>query len=169
MSRATASGGTSTRNSAASSTDSSEGGASPREGGGGSNRPDGSNRKDYRKQEKRRGNSRRGGRRRRKKKNPEGATEGSGGGAPAAGVVASGLDFVYPPENVGLLESLAGAGATWEEIATTLKGDGGALVVRDALLNVNLANELVASLQQLPMVGAGPCTEFRYGPIDMVG
>lgn len=33
------------------------------------------------------------------------------GGAPAVGVLASGLDFVYPPENVALFECIAGAGA----------------------------------------------------------
>jgi hypothetical protein len=51
--------------------------------------------------------------------------------------------------------NIAGAGKTWDEIATSLEGAGGAVVVRGALLNVNLANELVASLQQLPMVPAG--------------
>lgn len=51
--------------------------------------------------------------------------------------------------------NVAGAGTTWDEIASSLEGAGGAVVVRGALLNVNLANELVSSLQGLPMVPAG--------------
>jgi AsmA protein len=56
---------------------------------------------------------------------------------------------------IDLNVNIAGAGKTWEEIAASLEGAGGAVVVRGALLNVNLANELVASLQQIPMVPAG--------------
>jgi hypothetical protein len=57
--------------------------------------------------------------------------------------------------------NVAGAGKTWEEIATSLEGAGGAVVVRGALLNVNLANELVASLQSIPMVPSGLADRLR--------
>ncbi len=57
--------------------------------------------------------------------------------------------------------NMAGAGATWEEIVTTLEGDGGALVVRGSLLNVNLANELLAGIEGLPLVGSGVGDRIR--------
>jgi hypothetical protein len=50
--------------------------------------------------------------------------------------------------------ALDGAGSTWEQISKTLSGDGNALVVKGALLNVNLARELVAGVQKIPMVPA---------------
>ena len=56
---------------------------------------------------------------------------------------------------ISLAATISGAGQEWEQIATSLAGNGDAAVVKGALLNVNLANELVASLQQLPLVPAG--------------
>jgi hypothetical protein len=57
--------------------------------------------------------------------------------------------------------NVAGAGKTWDEIATSLEGAGGAVVIRGALLNINLANELVANLQTLPLVPAGLADRLR--------
>lgn len=56
---------------------------------------------------------------------------------------------------IDLTLNLAGAGREWPAIATSLSGGGGAMVVRGALLNVNLANELVSSLQSIPLVPSG--------------
>lgn len=55
---------------------------------------------------------------------------------------------------IDLSVNLAGAGKTWEEVSSTLEGDGGAVVIRGALLNVNLANELIAGIRSLPLVPA---------------
>jgi uncharacterized protein involved in outer membrane biogenesis len=55
---------------------------------------------------------------------------------------------------IDLNVNLVGSGKTWEEISTTLEGDGGAVVIRGALLSVNLANELIAGIQSLPLVPA---------------
>jgi uncharacterized protein involved in outer membrane biogenesis len=53
---------------------------------------------------------------------------------------------------IDLSLNAAGAGREWKDIATSLEGSGGAVVVRGSLLNVNLANELIGGIQGLPMV-----------------
>jgi uncharacterized protein involved in outer membrane biogenesis len=49
---------------------------------------------------------------------------------------------------------LAGQGKEWPDIAKTLTGKGGALVLEGSLLNVNIANQIVSSIQGMPMVPA---------------
>lgn len=56
---------------------------------------------------------------------------------------------------------LAGAGKEWKEISRTLSGEGGALVVRGALLNVNFASDLFANLEQIPMVDRAALARVR--------
>ncbi len=51
--------------------------------------------------------------------------------------------------------NIGGQGKTWEELQKTLSGDGGALVIEGAFLNVNLAQQLFNSVQSMPMVPAG--------------
>lgn len=48
--------------------------------------------------------------------------------------------------------SLAGAGNSWQQIAKTLSGKGSTIVIEGALLNVNVAKQLVSSIQALPLV-----------------
>jgi uncharacterized protein involved in outer membrane biogenesis len=58
---------------------------------------------------------------------------------------------------VGRLDAdlqIAGQGKGWEDIARTLSGQGGALVIEGALLNVNIASQIVSSIQGMPMVPA---------------
>lgn len=47
---------------------------------------------------------------------------------------------------------VAGAGKDWTQIAKSLTGKGNALVLEGALTNFNLANQIVSSLQGMPMV-----------------
>jgi len=49
---------------------------------------------------------------------------------------------------------LGGQGKDWTQIAKTLSGKGGADVLEGALTNVNIANEIMSSIQGLPMVPA---------------
>ena len=56
---------------------------------------------------------------------------------------------------------LSGAGKEWKEISPTLSGQGGALVVQGALLNLNIANELLTGLEQLPLVGQAAISRVR--------
>ncbi len=51
--------------------------------------------------------------------------------------------------------NIGGQGKTWEELQKTLTGDGGALVIEGAFLNVNLAQQLFTTVQSMPMVPAG--------------
>jgi hypothetical protein len=53
---------------------------------------------------------------------------------------------------IDLNVNLTGSGNTWEEISSTLEGDGGAVIVRGSLLSVNLANELVEGIMSFPLV-----------------
>jgi len=52
--------------------------------------------------------------------------------------------------------NLAGTGKEWEAVKPTLTGGGGGVVVRGALLNVNIANDLLSGLEreleQLPLI-----------------
>jgi hypothetical protein len=52
--------------------------------------------------------------------------------------------------------NLAGAGKEWEAVKPTLTGGGGAVVLRGALLNVNIVNDLLYGLErelgQLPLI-----------------
>jgi len=58
--------------------------------------------------------------------------------------------------------NVAGAGKTWEEIAKTLSGKGDAIVVRGALVNFNVANELLGGLASaVPLVPAGFMENLR--------
>jgi uncharacterized protein involved in outer membrane biogenesis len=50
---------------------------------------------------------------------------------------------------------IAGSGKTWEELQNTLTGNGGATVIEGALLNVNLTQQLFASVEAMPMVPQG--------------
>jgi hypothetical protein len=56
---------------------------------------------------------------------------------------------------------VAGAGQQWEEISPTLTGKGGALIVKGALLNVNIANELFSGLEQLPLIDRNAINDVR--------
>lgn len=56
---------------------------------------------------------------------------------------------------------LAGQGNTWEAIQPTLRGSGGALVIEGALLNLNVADELMAGLADIPLVNAGALDRIR--------
>jgi hypothetical protein len=47
---------------------------------------------------------------------------------------------------------ISGAGKEWKDIQPTLAGKGGAVVLRGSLLNVNIANELLFGLEQLPLI-----------------
>jgi len=47
---------------------------------------------------------------------------------------------------------VAGAGKDWTQIAKSLTGKGNALVLEGALTNINIPNQIVSSLQGLPMV-----------------
>jgi uncharacterized protein involved in outer membrane biogenesis len=57
--------------------------------------------------------------------------------------------------------NVAGAGKEWNDIAKTLKGSGDAMVIRGALLNFNLADELLAGLQTVPLVPSGFAERVR--------
>jgi hypothetical protein len=48
--------------------------------------------------------------------------------------------------------SLSGQGKTWEDVQKTLAGNGGAVVLEGALLNVNIVNQIFSSIQGMPMV-----------------
>jgi uncharacterized protein involved in outer membrane biogenesis len=56
---------------------------------------------------------------------------------------------------------LSGAGKEWKEISPTLSGQGGALVIQGALLNLNFANDLLTELEQLPLVDTGAISRLR--------
>ncbi|HEX6791324.1 MAG TPA: AsmA family protein [Candidatus Krumholzibacteria bacterium] len=47
---------------------------------------------------------------------------------------------------------IGGQGKQWEEIAKSLTGDGDALVIEGSLLNMNIANQIFAGIQNIPMV-----------------
>ena len=47
---------------------------------------------------------------------------------------------------------IAGQGKQWEEIQKSLTGNGGALVLDGSLLNMNIANQIFAGIQNIPMV-----------------
>ena len=47
---------------------------------------------------------------------------------------------------------LAGSGSQWEQLAKTLTGKGGAVVLEGSLLNMNIANQIMASIQSIPLV-----------------
>jgi len=49
---------------------------------------------------------------------------------------------------------LSGQGKEWTDIAKTLSGKGGAIVLDGALLNVNIADQILGSIQGMPMVPA---------------
>jgi hypothetical protein len=48
--------------------------------------------------------------------------------------------------------SISGAGKTWEDVQKTLAGKGNTVVLEGALLNVNLARQLLASIQSIPLL-----------------
>jgi uncharacterized protein involved in outer membrane biogenesis len=56
---------------------------------------------------------------------------------------------------------LAGAGKEWEQVKPTLTGGGGAVVVRGSLLNVNVANEILSAIAQLPLVDQNAVARVR--------
>ena len=47
---------------------------------------------------------------------------------------------------------IAGTGKKWEDLQKTLSGNGGAVVLEGALLNMNVANQIFAGIQGIPMV-----------------
>lgn len=65
---------------------------------------------------------------------------------------------------VGRLDAditLGGQGKTWEDLQKTLAGSGGAVVLEGALLNVNIAEQLLTAIQGMPMVPAGLTQRMR--------
>lgn len=56
---------------------------------------------------------------------------------------------------------LSGAGKDWQQIEPTLTGEGGAVVVKGSLLNVNIANELFLGLEQLPLLDRNALDSVR--------
>jgi uncharacterized protein involved in outer membrane biogenesis len=54
-----------------------------------------------------------------------------------------------------------GAGKEWEQISPSLSGGGAGAVLQGSLLNVNVANELLYGLQQLPMVDQNAINNMR--------
>jgi uncharacterized protein involved in outer membrane biogenesis len=56
---------------------------------------------------------------------------------------------------------VAGQGKQWEDVQKTLTGNGGALVLEGALLNVNIADQIFAGIQNVPMVPAGLTQRMR--------
>lgn len=54
-----------------------------------------------------------------------------------------------------------GAGKEWEQISPTLSGGGAGAVLQGSLLNVNVANELLNGLQQLPMIDQNAINSVR--------
>ena len=56
---------------------------------------------------------------------------------------------------------LAGAGKDWPQIAKSLTGKGNALVLEGALTNFNIANQIVSSLQGMPMVPPDITTRMK--------
>jgi hypothetical protein len=56
---------------------------------------------------------------------------------------------------------LAGAGQEWQDVQPTLSGKGGAVVIKGSLLDVNIANELLYGIQQLPLVDAAAINRVR--------
>jgi hypothetical protein len=56
---------------------------------------------------------------------------------------------------------IAGSGKEWEKIHPTLEGKGGAVVIQGALLNVNVANELLTGLSQVPLVDGNAINQIR--------
>jgi hypothetical protein len=47
---------------------------------------------------------------------------------------------------------IGGQGKKWEDLAKTLTGNGGALVLEGSLLNMNIANQIFTGIQSVPMV-----------------
>lgn len=47
---------------------------------------------------------------------------------------------------------IAGTGKKWEDLQKTLSGNGGAVVLEGALLNMNVANQIFAGISSIPMV-----------------
>ena len=56
---------------------------------------------------------------------------------------------------------LAGAGQEWQAIQPTLSGKGGAVVIKGALLDFNIANDLLHGIGQLPLVDAAAINRVR--------
>ena len=56
---------------------------------------------------------------------------------------------------------LAGAGNGWEQVKPTLTGSGGAVVLRGSLLNINVANEILNAIAQLPLVDQNAVARVR--------
>jgi uncharacterized protein involved in outer membrane biogenesis len=57
--------------------------------------------------------------------------------------------------------NVAGAGKEWEQISPTLDGDGAGVVLQGSLLNVNVLNEILNGLAQLPMVDQNSINNIR--------
>jgi hypothetical protein len=57
--------------------------------------------------------------------------------------------------------SLSGQGKTWEDLQKTLAGSGGAVVLEGALLNVNIAEQIITAIQGVPLVPAGVAQRMR--------
>jgi uncharacterized protein involved in outer membrane biogenesis len=57
--------------------------------------------------------------------------------------------------------AVSGAGKEWEQISPTLDGNGAGVVLQGSLLNVNVLNELLNGLQQLPMVDQNSINNIR--------
>src|SRR5688572_13666340 len=57
--------------------------------------------------------------------------------------------------------NIAGQGKGWEDLQKTLTGNGNALVLEGALLNVNLAEEIFSSIKGIPMVPANLTEKMR--------
>jgi uncharacterized protein involved in outer membrane biogenesis len=56
---------------------------------------------------------------------------------------------------------IAGQGKDWAALQKTLTGNGGALVLEGALLNVNIAEEIFSSIKSIPMVPANLTDKMR--------
>jgi hypothetical protein len=57
--------------------------------------------------------------------------------------------------------NIAGQGKKWEEIAKSLTGEGNAVVIEGSLLNVNIANEIFSSINNIPLVPANLTERMR--------
>ncbi len=64
---------------------------------------------------------------------------------------------------------IAGQGKTWEELQKTLTGNGGAMVLEGALLNVNLTQQLFASVEAMPMVPASVVQNIKNKNPNLFG
>jgi uncharacterized protein involved in outer membrane biogenesis len=57
--------------------------------------------------------------------------------------------------------SLTGAGNSWQDIQKTLSGKGSTIVIEGALLNVNVAKQVISSIQSMPLVPADLTQKLR--------